>query len=210
MPFWSGVPAGGTYTISVIAIIPDDNSMKIKEAFSFNLQIDCCASPTIITSPSTAFLAYEYTIGEPVLDIALNGSYTSDNTCCGSIPVAPLVISQLVPPIGMFTQPDLVTNQVNWTDVTPGFEGVYQISYSPDYAGCNLVSTPVEYTVEIINECYTVQFIIDAVFSAIGTNTMSHIFAGNDVATLQWNSVSSIALCTTTSVLLDVSDGNEL
>jgi len=112
----------GVYNIQVDAMLQDSSFTTQTDAFSFQLDIDCCAPPTVMTSPTVTSSTYTYTIGD-ALTINLSGPWTSDNDCCSLGADVPLILSDPggdAPPSGMFSvlnnneQVDISSN-----DVTP-------------------------------------------------------------------------------------------
>lgn len=77
LPSFAGMPTPGTsYEVIVNAFIPGDNNTFEKvEAFKFNIIIDCCVSPTILTAPIPGQAAYVYNMGEAALDTQLSGYF---------------------------------------------------------------------------------------------------------------------------------------
>ena len=50
---------------------------------SFDLVIDCCMAPTVITAPLLPQSSYLYRIGDPALVINLSAdAWLGDNACC--------------------------------------------------------------------------------------------------------------------------------
>ena len=155
----------GVYNIQVDAMLQDSSFTTQTDAFSFQLDIDCCAPPTVITSPTVTSSTYTYTIGD-ALTINLSGPWTSDNDCCSLGADVPLILSDpggVAPPAGMFTvlnnneQVDISSN-----DVTPsGPAGqVYKVTTSASSSSTCADTTAVEYTVTVVSPCPTASFAI--------------------------------------------------
>ena len=175
--------------------------MKSIEAFKFNLVIDCCTTPTLITAPTIGQFYYPYTIGQATpLDISLSGFYTSDNDCCGSfapsVPIITPIEPTANPPPNLFTQlNDQITTQVSWSDLNSGSEGLYILSIQPNYPGeCQNTSEKIEFLVEVINECMTATLEIDPpfdIFKPEPTISLTHTFS-SVAAVLTWDTTVGI------------------
>ena len=96
----------GVYNIQVDATLQDSSFTTVTDAFNFQLDIDCCALPTVVTAPTVAAASYTYSIGDAVLAISLSGPWTSDKSCCTPSTGVPLIVSLPggdAPPSGLFT-----------------------------------------------------------------------------------------------------------
>lgn len=58
--------------VTVYGILPD-SVLTTQLVFVATIEIDCCASPTIITAPTLPQYAYEYILGMTAIDITLSG-----------------------------------------------------------------------------------------------------------------------------------------
>ena len=187
----------GKYTISVSAQLQGVSSIYVP-AFTFILDVDCCASPTILTAPTIAQALYTYdvnTVGT-TLNIPLTGSYTGDNACCSSLAVAAPSITPADTHSSIFTfsnanlQTDVHSSDIDNTGAGPG-GNQYTITYSPP-AGCYTPLADVTFDVMITNTCGTATFSIDtpnSVFKTPSTPSLTYTVAETE-AVLSWNSSS--------------------
>ena len=72
----------GIYNVQVDATLQDSSFTTVTGAFNFQLDIDCCAPPTVVTAPTVTATSYTYGIGDATLAISLSGPWTSDKSCC--------------------------------------------------------------------------------------------------------------------------------
>ena len=95
----------GVYNIQVDAMLQDSSFTEQINAFTFQLNIDCCAPPTVITSPTVPSPTYTYNIGD-ALTVNLSGPWVADNGCCTLSTNAPVIVSDpggVAAPTGLFT-----------------------------------------------------------------------------------------------------------
>ena len=161
IPGFIGDIVPGSYLIQVTGVVPE-SPFQTQEAFTVTIVIDCCASPTIITAPSTLWSAFTYKIGGAAKYISLSApNYISDNSCCivpqlqtpTFTPVAPAT----TPPIGLFDVQTDILIKVLWTDFSIiGPVGDYTVTYQSDSSVSQCFNAPanVEYTMTIENPCF--------------------------------------------------------
>ena len=101
----------GLVNIQVDAMLQDSSFTKQTNAFTFTLNIDCCAPPTVITAPTVPAATYTYNIGD-ALTVNLSSAWAvlplGTNTCCDaalttSVPVIVSDPGGVAPPAGLFT-----------------------------------------------------------------------------------------------------------
>ena len=86
-----------------------DGSTQIEKALNFNIKINCCYYPTVITAPVTedGMIYYGYKIGDLPRSIKLinsdgsAASWKGNNSCC-SAAISSVIVTPS-PPAGMFT-----------------------------------------------------------------------------------------------------------
>lgn len=186
----------GTYTVAVIGVL-QDNSHMTQQALTFNIVIDCCVLPTVISGPSAGAALYTYNVDALTMSIPLIGSYAGDNACCAITSNAPTIVP--ISPAGLFTlSTDNLTNSVYSNDISlvtgPG-GGYYTFTYSAPLqdSGCYTVPSVVTYDVSITNLCGEAILAIDpvsSIFLPIGTPSVSYTIM-HSAATLSWDSSSN-------------------
>lgn len=85
-----------------------DGLTPIQYPLFFNIKMNCCYYPTVITAPVTldGLTMYSYTIGDPSMLIKLvnsdgsAASWKGDNTCC-SVAISSVIVTPIAP-VGMF------------------------------------------------------------------------------------------------------------
>lgn len=156
-------------------MLPDSSFTTQTDAFTFTLDIDCCAPPTVTTAPTVSSSTYTYNIGD-ALTVNLSGPWSSDNACCTLSADVPVIVSDpggIAPPADLFTV--LNNNQqvdVYTIDVTPSGPGgtIYKVTTSPS-STCTSAANDVVYTVAIVNPCLTATFTVDSAGAYFLANT---------------------------------------
>jgi len=103
-PGYSSTYAYTTTSITAMATLPN-SVFTTQTAFSFNMVLDCCAPPTVISAPTPAS-GYTYTIGKTAENILL-GPWVGNNACCSLSPQTVTIDTDppggAAAPAGLFT-----------------------------------------------------------------------------------------------------------
>ena len=127
----------GLYTILVKGILLDSNYSE-QSNFTFDLELNCCASPTVISAPSMTVTSYSYEVGASSLVVSLSGDWTGDNSCC-TVPAGSTSVSPS-PPAGIFTVAGDNTSVTVFTNDITEVGNVYTVTVSAQTGDCYTIS----------------------------------------------------------------------
>ena len=178
----------GLYTILIKGFLFDSNQTET-DNFTFDLDVNCCMSPTVITAPSMTISSYSYAVSMSALIVTLPGDWTGDNSCCtvsaGSTSISPS------PPAGLFTVAGDNSSVTVFTNDNSAVGITYTITVSAQSSSCFSISDQVIYTVTIESSpsCNDATLSIDppnTVFLSPPAITLSYT-VGDGMTFFSWN-----------------------